>query len=107
MYSLQTTVYRLLRKWVLIGKHYMKNSPDLSMLYLGYGENGPLKDKPGFDYTAYFSRGGVASALMEKGTAPAVACIWVRLMTMVKNIAIHQVFASSVSDRLDSRRRKE
>ena len=39
---------------------------------LGYGENGPLKDKPGFDYTAYFSRGGVASALMEKGTAPAV-----------------------------------
>ena len=39
---------------------------------LGYGESGPLKDKPGFDYTAYFSRGGVANSLMEKGTAPAV-----------------------------------
>ena len=39
---------------------------------LGYGENGPLKDKPGFDYTAYFSRGGIANSLMEKGTAPAV-----------------------------------
>ncbi|MBE5998315.1 MAG: CoA transferase [Eubacteriales bacterium] len=39
---------------------------------LGYGEKGPLKDKPGFDYTAFFSRGGVASSVMEKGTSPAV-----------------------------------
>lgn len=39
---------------------------------LGYGEFGPLKDKPGFDYTAYFSRGGIANCLMEKGTSPAV-----------------------------------
>ena len=39
---------------------------------LGYGEQGPLKDKPGFDYTAYFSRGGIANSLMEKDTAPAV-----------------------------------
>ena len=39
---------------------------------LGYGEEGPLKDKPGFDYTAYFSRGGIAANLMEKGTAPCV-----------------------------------
>ena len=39
---------------------------------LGYGEKGPLKDKPGFDYTAYFSRGGVAYSVMEKGTSPAV-----------------------------------
>ena len=37
---------------------------------LGYGEDGPLKDKPGFDYTAYFARGGIASSLMEKGTSP-------------------------------------
>lgn len=37
---------------------------------LGYGENGPLKDKPGFDYTAYFARGGVSQSLMEKGTSP-------------------------------------
>ena len=38
---------------------------------LGYGEDGPLKDKPGFDYTAYFARGGVSMSLMEKGTSPA------------------------------------
>ena len=31
---------------------------------------GPLKDKPGFDYTAYFARGGIANSLMEKGTSP-------------------------------------
>lgn len=37
---------------------------------LGYGEKGPLKDKPGFDYTAYFARGGVSMSLMQKGTAP-------------------------------------
>jgi len=37
---------------------------------LGYGEEGPLKDKPGFDYTAYFARGGVSHSLMEKGTSP-------------------------------------
>ncbi|EQF10850.1 isocaprenoyl-CoA:2-hydroxyisocaproate CoA-transferase HadA, partial [Clostridioides difficile] len=38
---------------------------------LGYGEKGPLKDKPGFDYTAYFARGGVSQSVMEKGTSPA------------------------------------
>lgn len=38
---------------------------------LGYGEKGPLKDKPGFDYTAYFARGAVSMSLMEKGTSPA------------------------------------
>ncbi len=37
---------------------------------LGYGENGPDKDKPGFDYTAYYARGGVMGTLMEKDTAP-------------------------------------
>lgn len=37
---------------------------------LGYGEKGPLKDKPGFDYTAYFARGGVMMTLMEKNTSP-------------------------------------
>lgn len=37
---------------------------------LGYGDNGPAKDNPAFDYTAYFARGGVARSLMEKGTAP-------------------------------------
>lgn len=37
---------------------------------LGYGENGPDKDKPGFDYTAYYARGGIMGTLMEKDTAP-------------------------------------
>lgn len=37
---------------------------------LGYGENGPAKDNPAFDYTAYFARGGVAASLMEEGTSP-------------------------------------
>lgn len=37
---------------------------------LGYGEKGPAKDNPAFDYTAYFARGGVAMGLMEKGTSP-------------------------------------
>lgn len=37
---------------------------------LGYGEKGPAKDNPAFDYTAYFARGGVAASLMEKGTSP-------------------------------------
>lgn len=38
---------------------------------LGYGEKGPAKDNPAFDYTAYYARGGVAASLMEKGTSPA------------------------------------
>ena len=40
------------------------------------------KDKPGFDYTAYFSRGGVAYSVMEKGTSPAVP-VSVSATTMV------------------------
>ena len=37
---------------------------------LGYGENGPLKDRPGFDFTAYYARGGVLGTLYERGTSP-------------------------------------
>jgi len=37
---------------------------------LGYGEKGPLKDKPGFDFTAYYARGGLLGTLYEKGTSP-------------------------------------
>lgn len=37
---------------------------------LGYGEKGPARNNPAFDYTAYFARGGVAASLMEKDTAP-------------------------------------
>ena len=37
---------------------------------LGYGEEGPIKDRPAFDYTAYFARGGIAWSMHEKGTSP-------------------------------------
>ncbi|WP_446898557.1 CaiB/BaiF CoA transferase family protein [Clostridium sp. LBM24168] len=37
---------------------------------LGYGEKGPDSGKAGFDYTAYFARGGVMGPMMEKGTSP-------------------------------------
>ena len=72
---------------------------------LGYGENGPLKDKPGFDYTAYFSRGGVASALMEK--AQLLQFLYqVSVMTMQVS-HFHQVFAQLFTDRLRQAQAKE
>lgn len=37
---------------------------------LGYGEKGPLKDRPGFDFTSYYARGGMLGTLYEKGTSP-------------------------------------
>ena len=36
----------------------------------GYGEKGPDKDLPGFDFTAFFARGGITGTLYEKGTVP-------------------------------------
>ncbi len=36
---------------------------------LGYGENGPLKDKRGFDFTCYYARGGLLGTFYEKGTS--------------------------------------
>lgn len=36
----------------------------------GYGETGPDKDKPGYDFTAYYARGGISGTLYEKGTLP-------------------------------------
>lgn len=36
----------------------------------GYGEKGPDKDRPGFDFTAYYARGGISGTLYEKGTSP-------------------------------------
>ncbi len=36
----------------------------------GYGEFGPDKDLPGFDFTAYFARGGYLDALRQKNTVP-------------------------------------
>ena len=36
----------------------------------GYGEFGPDKDLPGFDFTAFFARGGYLETLRQKGTVP-------------------------------------
>lgn len=36
----------------------------------GYGEKGPDREKPGYDFTAYYARGGISGTLYEKGTSP-------------------------------------
>lgn len=36
----------------------------------GYGDKGPDKDLPGFDFTAFFARGGILGTLYEKDTVP-------------------------------------
>ena len=36
----------------------------------GYGEYGPDNNLPGFDFTAFFSRGGYLDSLRQKGTVP-------------------------------------
>lgn len=45
--------------------------PKLVMGYVtGYGEKGPDKDLPGFDFTAYFARGGILGTLFDKDAVP-------------------------------------
>lgn len=36
----------------------------------GYGEKGPDKDRPGFDFTSYYARGGISGTMHEKGGPP-------------------------------------
>ncbi|MEF2655611.1 MAG: CoA transferase [Eggerthellaceae bacterium] len=36
----------------------------------GFGDKGPDKDLPGFDYTAFFARSGWSGSLYQKGTVP-------------------------------------
>jgi cinnamoyl-CoA:phenyllactate CoA-transferase len=36
----------------------------------GFGEQGPDKDLPGFDYTAYFARGGILNTMFDKDHVP-------------------------------------
>lgn len=38
----------------------------------GYGENGPMKDAPGFDTTAYWGRAGLAKSVRERDGSPIV-----------------------------------
>jgi cinnamoyl-CoA:phenyllactate CoA-transferase len=36
----------------------------------GFGEKGPDKDLPGFDYTSYFARGGILNTMFDKDHVP-------------------------------------
>lgn len=45
--------------------------PKLVMGYIsGYGEKGPDKDLPGFDFTAYFARGGIMGTMYDVNSSP-------------------------------------
>jgi cinnamoyl-CoA:phenyllactate CoA-transferase len=47
--------------------------PKLVMGYVsGYGEKGPDKDLPGFDFTAYFARGGIIGSMYDVDSEPMV-----------------------------------
>lgn len=48
----------------------------------GYGEKGPDKDLPGFDFTAFFARGGYLETLRQKNQVP---------MNVVPGIGDHNV----------------
>lgn len=48
----------------------------------GYGEHGPDKDLPGFDFTAFFARGGYLETLRQKSSVP---------MNVVPGIGDHNV----------------
>ena len=57
--------------------------PSLVMGYVsGYGEKGPDKDLPGFDFTAFYARGGILGPLTDKKSAP---------MLTVQGFGDHQV----------------
>lgn len=48
----------------------------------GYGQYGPDKDLPGFDFTAFFARGGYLDSLRQRGSVP---------MNVVPGIGDHNV----------------
>lgn len=57
--------------------------PKLVMGYIsGYGEKGPDKDLPGFDFTAYFARGGIMGTMYDADSKP---------MTPIAGFGDHQV----------------
>ena len=57
--------------------------PALVMGYIsGYGEKGPDKDLPGFDFTAYFARAGVMGTMFDVDSMP---------MTPIAGFGDHQV----------------
>ncbi|PWC17944.1 CoA transferase [Brenneria roseae subsp. roseae] len=54
----------------------------------GYGDTGPDKDLPGFDYTAFYARGGILGSLYQKGTVP---------MNVIPGLGDHQCAMGLVS----------
>ncbi|MFA9462683.1 MAG: CaiB/BaiF CoA transferase family protein [Velocimicrobium sp.] len=54
----------------------------------GYGEFGPDKDLPGFDFTAFFARGGYLHSLRQRGTVP---------MNVVPGLGDHNVGMNMVA----------
>ena len=48
----------------------------------GYGEKGPDKDLPGFDFTSFFARGGVLGTMFDKDSVP---------LTPIAGFGDHQV----------------
>ena len=48
----------------------------------GYGETGPDKDLPGFDFTSYFARGGIMGTMYDKEAKP---------LTPIAGFGDHQV----------------
>jgi len=52
-------------------EHLKERYPRLIFAHvLGYGEKGPLCNKPGFDYTAFWSRGGLMADIAPAGGDP-------------------------------------
>lgn len=51
-------------------------------LVSGYGEKGPDKDLPGFDFTSFFARGGVLGTMYDKDSVP---------LTPIAGFGDHQV----------------
>lgn len=60
-----------LKKINLTYEELSEKYPQLIYAHIqGYGEKGPLKDKPGFDSTAFCARGGLLLGMAQKGETP-------------------------------------
>lgn len=63
--------YKSLVKQGLDYETLKKKYPRLVFGYVtGYGDKGPDKDLPGFDFTAFFARGGVLGTLFDRDHVP-------------------------------------
>ena len=60
-----------LKKYNLEYETLCKTNPKLIFASLtGYGRKGPDKEKPGYDYTAFWARSGLQAIIKEPGRAP-------------------------------------